>query len=120
VSLRAESQDTSSRPYVLLLEDEVLIALNLQEELQELGFRVAGPFTTCAAALDWLRTGTPDVAILDAVLKDGPCREIALELAHREAGGLLADGLAAGPGEPSTAAVCQWGAAARYPDRSRT
>jgi DNA-binding response OmpR family regulator len=78
------SQDTSSRPYVLLLEDEVLIALNLQEELQELAFRVTGPFTTCAVALDWLKTNTPDVAILDAVLKDGPCRDIALELARRE------------------------------------
>jgi DNA-binding response OmpR family regulator len=70
-------------PLVLILEDEVLIGINLQDELQDAGFRVAGPFTTCAAALEWLQTATPDVAILDAALRDGPCREIALELNNR-------------------------------------
>jgi DNA-binding response OmpR family regulator len=73
-----------SKPLVLLLEDEALIALNLQDELQDAGYEVAGPFTTCSAALDWLRMATPDMAILDAALKDGPCREIALELSRRE------------------------------------
>src|ERR687897_3176600 len=70
-------------PLVLILEDEVLIGINLQDELQDAGFRVAGPFTTCAAALEWLQTATPDAAILDAALRDGPCREIAQELGNR-------------------------------------
>lgn len=78
------SQLSTSQPLVLVLEDEAIIALNLQEELQEAGYRVAGPFTTCAAALDWLRGETPHVAILDTVLKDGPCRDIALELGGRK------------------------------------
>jgi DNA-binding response OmpR family regulator len=73
----------SIRPLVLLLEDEAIIALDLQDELQEAGFAVAGPFRTCASALEWLRTGTPDTAILDTVLKDGPCRDIAMELDRR-------------------------------------
>lgn len=73
----------NSKPLVLILEDEVLIGINLQDELQDAGYRVAGPFITCAAALEWLRTATPDAAILDAALKDGPCREIALELGKR-------------------------------------
>jgi DNA-binding response OmpR family regulator len=77
------SKHASRRPLVLLLEDEAIIGLNLQEDLQDFGYRVAGPFTTCAAALDWLKSDTPDVAILDAVLKDGPCRDIALELARQ-------------------------------------
>jgi DNA-binding response OmpR family regulator len=68
---------------VLVLEDEAIIAFNLQEELSDAGYRVAGPFTTCEAALDWLGSATPDGAILDTVLKDGPCREIALELTRR-------------------------------------
>ena len=72
-----------SKPLVLILEDEVLIGINLQDELQDAGYEVAGPFTTCAAALEWLQTATPDAAILDAALKDGPCREIALELSNR-------------------------------------
>ena len=78
------TQQPNSRPLVLVLEDEALIAITLQDELQDAGYAVAGPFTTCATALEWLRTETPDVAILDAALKDGPCREIALELTRRE------------------------------------
>jgi DNA-binding response OmpR family regulator len=70
-------------PLILVLEDEAIIGLNLKDELQDVGYRVAGPFTTCADALSWLRTATPDLAILDTVLKDGPCREIAAELLRR-------------------------------------
>jgi response regulator RpfG family c-di-GMP phosphodiesterase len=73
---------TDSKPLVLVLEDEAIIALNLQDDLQDAGHEVAGPFATCSAALEWLQTATPDLAILDATLKDGPCREIALELSR--------------------------------------
>ena len=81
-----------SSPLVLILEDEALIALDLQDELRDTGYEVAGPFTTCAAALDWLQTVTPDMAILDAALKDGPCRAIAQELTHREVPFLIYSG----------------------------
>jgi hypothetical protein len=37
-----------NRAVVLLLEDEALIALNLQDEFQDAGFRVAGPCATCS------------------------------------------------------------------------
>jgi DNA-binding response OmpR family regulator len=77
------NEQAHSKPLALVLEDEALIALDLHDELQDAGYEVAGPFTTCAAALEWLRSQTPDAAILDAALKDGPCREIALELARR-------------------------------------
>jgi DNA-binding response OmpR family regulator len=80
------------KPLILLLEDEALIALDLQDELQDAGYEVAGPFTTCSAALEWLRTETPDSAILDATLKDGACREIALELSRREVPFLIYSG----------------------------
>jgi DNA-binding response OmpR family regulator len=82
----------TSKPLVLILEDEALIALNLQDELQDAGYEVAGPFSACSAALEWLRTATPDTAILDATLKDGPCREIALELSRREVPFLIYSG----------------------------
>jgi DNA-binding response OmpR family regulator len=82
----------TSKPLVLILEDEALIALNLQDELQDAGYKIAGPFTTCAAALEWLQTTTPDTAILDAALKDGPCRDIALELSRREVPFLIYSG----------------------------
>src|SRR3954467_6754360 len=86
------TKQVDGKPLVLLLEDEALIALNLQDELQDAGYRIAGPFTTCAAALAWLQTATPDTAILDAALKDGPCREIALELSRREVPFLIYSG----------------------------
>jgi DNA-binding response OmpR family regulator len=82
----------NSKPLVLLLEDEALIALNLQDEMQDAGYDVAGPFNTCSAALEWLRTAKPDLAILDATLKDGPCREIAVELSRRDVPFLIYSG----------------------------
>src|SRR5687767_6668596 len=72
-----------NRAVVLLVEDEALIAIDLQDEFQDAGFRVAGPFTTCSDALAWLATNRPDVAVLDAVLRDGSCVSIANELGRR-------------------------------------
>src|SRR3954471_16241074 len=65
---------------VLLLEDEALIAFDLQAELEDAGYEVAGPFATCASALEWLAGSKPDLAVLDTILKDGPCKDVALHL----------------------------------------
>jgi DNA-binding response OmpR family regulator len=70
-------------PLILLLEDEALIAFNLQDELQDAGYEVAGPFGDCSAALEWLQTAKPDAAILDATLNDGSCHGVAVELTRR-------------------------------------
>ena len=86
------SKHSASMPLVVVLEDEAIIALNLQDELQDAGYSVAGPFTTCADALSWLQTNTPDVAILDTVLKDAPCGEVARELASRTVPSLIYSG----------------------------
>jgi DNA-binding response OmpR family regulator len=51
--------------------------------LQDAGHEVAGPFTDCSAALEWLQTATPDMAILDATLNDGSCHSVAVELRRR-------------------------------------
>jgi len=80
------------KPLILLLENEALIALTLQDELQDAGYRVAGPFSTCSAGLEWLRINTPDAAILDAALNDGPCSKIALELSRRKVPFLIYSG----------------------------
>ena len=68
------------RTSVLLLEDEALIAVALQDDLEEAGYTVAGPFAACVDALAWLESNKPDLAVLDTVLKDGPCKEVALRL----------------------------------------
>ena len=84
--------NSNSKPPVLILEDEALIALDLQDELRDAGYRVAGPFTTCAAALSWLETATPATAILDTALKDGSCRATVQELTRREVPFLIYSG----------------------------
>jgi DNA-binding response OmpR family regulator len=63
-------------PCCMVVEDEALIALALESSLEDAGFRVAGPFTGNAAALAWLDANTPDVALLDVLLRDGPCTPI--------------------------------------------
>lgn len=83
---------SSNGPLVLILEDEAIIALNIQDELQDKGYRIAGPFTTCADAHSWLQNETPDIAVLDTVLKDGACRDIALDLTRRKVPFLIYSG----------------------------
>ena len=73
----------STRPLVLLAEDEALIAFDIADSLSRAGYDVAGPFATCADAEGWLKTGTPDAAILDSQLKDGPCDQLARDLSRR-------------------------------------
>jgi DNA-binding NarL/FixJ family response regulator len=74
------SSERRSRPVCMLVEDEALIALALEDGLAEAGYEIAGPFASCADALASLAERVPDVAILDATLKDGSCQEVAREL----------------------------------------
>ena len=71
------------RPVILLAEDEAIIAIELTDSLEAAGFDVAGPFATCADAEEWLKTAVPDAAILDNLLKDGPCDALASDLSSR-------------------------------------
>ena len=68
---------------VLVAEDELLIALTIETELTDAGHLVVGPFSSCSDAERWLATDTPDVAVLDIQLSDGPCIELALDLQRR-------------------------------------
>ena len=43
-------------------------------------------------ALDWLENETPDLAVLDTVLKDGSCKALAAEIARRGMGFVLWSG----------------------------
>jgi DNA-binding response OmpR family regulator len=86
------STSSQSRYLVLLVEDEAIIAMNLQAELEEAGYAVVGSFDTCSGALAWLENETPDLAVLDTVLKDGSCKALATELARRGVGFILWSG----------------------------
>ena len=68
---------------VLVVEDEYVIADCLADELETLGFEIEGPFAACAEASAWLACHTPDLAVLDILLRDGDCLELARELRRR-------------------------------------
>jgi CheY-like chemotaxis protein len=69
---------------VLVVEDESLIAMDLELLLRRHGWRVLGPAATVAAALRLLRQGdTPDVALLDVNLRGELVTPVAEELRAR-------------------------------------
>jgi CheY-like chemotaxis protein len=69
---------------VLVVEDEALIALDLQAMLEDAGYRVLGPASSSAAALELLDGTKPDVALLDVSLGRSDVFDVANELAARK------------------------------------
>lgn len=67
---------------ILILEDEPLIALDLDYILEYAGFKTR-VCISCAEAMEWLAEQTPLVALLDIQLKDGPCTAVASLLHDR-------------------------------------
>jgi DNA-binding NtrC family response regulator len=61
--------------------------------LNEVGLEVAGPFSSCADALAWAEHATPDVALLDYLLKDGPCTALVGTLLRRGVPVLIYSGI---------------------------
>jgi len=55
-------------PRILIVEDEAIIALMLQDMLEDSGFAVVGPATTVDEALTLSEAGNFDVAIIDVRL----------------------------------------------------
>jgi CheY-like chemotaxis protein len=68
---------------VLVVEDEFLIAMDLEQLLRRHGWRVLGPAATVAAALRLLRGAMPDVALLDVNLGGELVTPVAVELRAR-------------------------------------
>ncbi len=68
---------------VMVVEDEALIALDLEWQLEKSGYETAS-FSTCSEARQWLARNTPTFAVLDVLLKDGPCIELAEALVAQD------------------------------------
>lgn len=68
---------------VLVVEDEALIAMDLQALLEEAGYRVLGPANSTASAMQLLNGDDPDVALLDVNLGRSDVFGVANELAGR-------------------------------------
>ncbi|HEV7252919.1 MAG TPA: response regulator [Mesorhizobium sp.] len=56
---------------VLLVEDEALIALNLEQLMEELGWEVTGVAASSAQAMALAEQTPPDLAVVDVNLVDG-------------------------------------------------
>jgi CheY-like chemotaxis protein len=85
---------------VLLLEDETLIAMDLQSLVEDWGYAVVGPAASCSAALDLIKLHHIDVAILDFMVRDGACDTVADELNARGIPWSLSTGLGVNSLEP--------------------
>jgi CheY-like chemotaxis protein len=62
---------------LLIVEDELLIALELQHIIEQLGGTVVGPAGSVEGALQLLSETTPDAALLDANLRGGRVTSVA-------------------------------------------
>jgi CheY-like chemotaxis protein len=58
----------SEHARILVVEDEALIAMDIQSLLEDAGYRVLGPVNSPAAALKALEGNEPDLALLDVNL----------------------------------------------------
>jgi CheY-like chemotaxis protein len=77
------TDDMLSGRRILVVEDERLIALDLQDILEGFGCKVIGPVPTANAALELLREDLPDAAILDVHLNGGTSEPVAEALRTR-------------------------------------
>lgn len=72
------------RVSVLVVEDEMIIALDVQMMLEDNGYRVLGPAGSVDGALRLLDDLRPDVAVLDGNLRGRPITPVARRLRSLE------------------------------------
>jgi two-component system, response regulator PdtaR len=70
-------------PMVMVVEDEFLIAMDLEFLLASNGWRVLGPAATVTNALALLESQTPDIALLDVNLRGETVTPVAEALRDR-------------------------------------
>ena len=68
---------------ILIVEDEMLIAMLLEDMIGDLGHEVVGPFHTFEAAIEAIAEARYDIAILDVNLGSQSSVPIAEELQRR-------------------------------------
>lgn len=68
---------------VLVVEDEFLVAADVEEALRELGCEVVGPFPAVDEAMSFLAADTPDAAVLDVNVRGELVFPLADELLRR-------------------------------------
>ena len=90
----ADANDVCNRrPRVLICEDDPILACDLEQQLEDLGFDPIGPFATQAEALRALRSLTPAAAVIDVELADGACTRLAGVLREKGVPTIVVTGL---------------------------
>ena len=79
---------------ILVVEDEVLIALEIEERLERLGCEIVGPVGRLERALELARSAALDGALLDVNVKGGLVYPVAEELLARKVPVVLSTGYA--------------------------
>ena len=72
-----------NRVSVLVVEDELLIALDIETILEEAGYSVLGPVKSASAALEKIASTGADLALLDVNLETGNTFPVADVLSER-------------------------------------
>lgn len=72
--------DNDGSCVVLLVEDEMIIAFDIADQMECAGFAVDGPYPSNVKALAALESSRPHVAILDVQLADGDVYPVAIKL----------------------------------------
>ena len=79
---------------VLVVEDEIFIALEIEEQLRRFGCEVIGPVGRLERALELARTPALDGALLDVTIKGGFVFPVAAELRQRDVPVIFSTGYA--------------------------
>ena len=74
---------------VLIVEDEVLLAVELSFLVREAGFKDVGHAMSASEAVELARTLSPDLALVDVHLRDGPTGVEAARLIAEDCGGVV-------------------------------
>lgn len=83
-SAREQPDRRASRLRVLLVEDEIMVAVLLEQMLGEFGYEVVGPVARLAKAVEMAQRERLDLAILDVNLNGKEVYPVAEALAARD------------------------------------
>lgn len=81
--MQARAGEALSGRRVLVIEDEMLVAMEFENLLQRQGYAVVGPASTVDRALALLDHDQPDAALLDLNLNGEPATAVAVALRTR-------------------------------------
>ena len=61
--------DCAGKPKILIVEDEAIVAADLEDRLAQLGYHVVGAASSAAEAMQLAATTAPDLVLMDIMIK---------------------------------------------------